>query len=386
MTRRTLTRCTLALLLALQARSARAETFSDILDTPITRPIGHALAQSIARSLPVAAASSGVSFVFDPETAAFERETVILGQLFLERAAPLGKGKWNVTANYQWVRIDSVDGEVLGALTDTDFPIVDPDTGAQFTIPLFGLDLVTHQFTFGATYGLTDDLDVNLTIPVLYSHFEVNVAFRDIASGRLQTDRVDSSVLGAGDLFLRSKYRFFSGELAEAAAGLILRLPSGNEDNFQGTGAMELAPLLYLSTQPFPLGSRFKTQAHVNGGIDFNAEDVNLSEGRLGVGLDLGMPDRFTVAIAMLSRYPFTGVAPPGAFDVDRVDPATGSMFRAPLLGLERNRENIFDLSFGGRVNLWRDTVFGLVNVILPLNDAGFRSEVVPLVGLEAAF
>ena len=40
----------------------------------------------------------------------------------------------------------------------------------------------------------------------------------------------------------------------------------------------------------------------------------------------------------------------------------------------------------GGRVNLWHDTVFGFANVILPLNRDGFRSDVIPLVGIEAAF
>ena len=34
----------------------------------------------------------------------------------------------------------------------------------------------------------------------------------------------------------------------------------------------------------------------------------------------------------------------------------------------------------------WRDTVIGFVNVLLPLGDAGFRSDVIPLAGVEASF
>jgi hypothetical protein len=37
-------------------------------------------------------------------------------------------------------------------------------------------------------------------------------------------------------------------------------------------------------------------------------------------------------------------------------------------------------------VLLWRDTVIGFANVLLPLNDDGFPSNVIPLVGEEAAF
>ena len=90
--------------------------------------------------------------------------------------------------------------------------------------------------------------------------------------------------------------------------------------------------------------------------------------------------------MAVLGRESFQGIAPPGFFDVARVDPRTGRRFTAPVLGLERDRASTYDLSLGGRVNLWHDTVFGFANVILPLNRDGFRSDVIPLVGIEAAF
>jgi len=37
-------------------------------------------------------------------------------------------------------------------------------------------------------------------------------------------------------------------------------------------------------------------------------------------------------------------------------------------------------------VNLWRDTLIGFVNAIVPLNADGFRAEVIPLAGIEATF
>jgi hypothetical protein len=37
-------------------------------------------------------------------------------------------------------------------------------------------------------------------------------------------------------------------------------------------------------------------------------------------------------------------------------------------------------------VNLWRDTLVGFANAVVPLNDAGVRTKVVPLVGVEATF
>jgi hypothetical protein len=40
-------------------------------------------------------------------------------------------------------------------------------------------------------------------------------------------------------------------------------------------------------------------------------------------------------------------------------------------------------LSIGGRAGLWRDTVFGFVNVAIPLNDAFVRTAPIPMIGLE---
>ena len=83
----------------------------------------------------------------------------------------------------------------------------------------------------------------------------------------------------------------------------------------------------------------------------------------------------------MLGRHPLRRVAPAGFFDFERKD---GSV--RPLFGLTGERSDLYDFSFGGRVNLWRDTLFGFANVIVPLNDEGIRSDAIPTFGLEASF
>jgi len=375
-------------LAALLVGRAEARTFREILGRrAITEPVGQAMAVSIGRSLPLTAASAGLSFTFNPETHAFERETEILGQLFLERPRPLGRGKLNVSLNYQFVRIDEVDGADLDRLHDTRFPIVDRTPQHRlFTLPRFGLDLDTHQVTTSATYGVTDSLDLNLTVPVLYSDFAVHAVARDRLTGQMQHSDVRSTKLGIGDVFVRGKQRLVHGAFGDLAAGLVLRAPAGNQDNFQGTGRWELGPHLYGATPSYALRPGVRLQGYGNGGVGFDVADAERSEARFGFGVDCALGERATVAAAVLGREAFAGIAPPGFFDVERVDPATGRHFRAPLLGLQRDRVSAYDLSLGGRVELWRDTLFGYVDVLLPINDDGFRSDVVPLIGLEAAF
>jgi len=74
----------------------------------------------------------------------------------------------------------------------------------------------------------------------------------------------------------------------------VLRLPSGNEDNFQGTGTTEVAPMLYASSASAGIGRWLQVRGYLNGGVNFNTDDVDQSEGRYGVGLDLGIADRVT--------------------------------------------------------------------------------------------
>lgn len=371
---------TVLALLAL-ATAARADLV-DRLDTPVLRGLGQALAVSVGKSLPVPAASSGITFTFDPRTSAFERETEVLGQLFLERARPIGKGRLNVSVTYQYVHTDELDGQSLDSLSDTR-PIRDPATGVAFVIPKLDIDLVTHEMTTSVTYGLTDDLEVNLTIPVLYTEVDLDGRLRQLGGGPfpIQQGATDDSVLGVGDVFLRGKYRLLRGRFGELAAGLVFRLPSGNEDDFQGTGLFEVGPRLYASTPAIQLAPRVRVQGFLEAGLDLTPQDGDRSEGRFGVGADLMLASRVTVSVAFLGREPFGRLVPPGTLDVPRTD---GS--RTPIFGLDPGRPSYYDFSVGGRVNLWRDTVFGMWNVIVPIDHDGVRASVVPLVGVEVAF
>ena len=372
-------RAVVVALLAL-ATAARADLV-DRLDTPVLRGVGAALSASVGKSLPIPAASSGITFTFDPRTSAFERDTEVLGQVFLERARPIGKGKLNVSVTYQYVETDLFDGHDL-SFADRR-PIRDPASGVAFVIPRLDLELVTHEMTTSVTYGLTDDLEVNVTVPVLHSTIDVGGRLRQLDGGPfpIQGGATVDSEVGVGDVFVRGKYRFLRGRFGELAAGLVFRLPSGNEDDFQGTGLFEVSPRLYASTPAIAVGPHVRVQGFLNAGVDFTPEDGSRGEGRYGAGIDVMLTTRATFSVAFLGREPFGRLVPPGTLDVPRTDGT-----RTPIFGLEPGRPSYYDLSIGGRVNLWRDTVFGMVNVIVPVNRDGVRASVVPLVGIEVVF
>jgi hypothetical protein len=371
----------LALVVTLAVAGVARAELNDRLDTPILRGVATALAVSVGKSLPVPSASSGITFTFDPATSAFERSTEVLGQLYLERANPIGKGRFNVSVTYQYVNTDEVQGRSLASLSDPK-PIRDPKTGTLFVIPRFDLSLVTHEITTNFTYGVTDDLEVNLAVPVLHSTLDVDPLLRQVGGGRIQTGSEVDTELGVGDIFLRGKYRLVRSRFGDLAAGLLFRLPSGNENDFQGTGLFEVDPRLYASTPVVTLAPPIRAQGFVNAGLDLTPQDSSRSEGRWGVGVDIMFATRLTLSVALLGREPFARLLQPGTLDVTRAD---GS--RSPIFGLRPGQPSYYDVSIGGRVNLWRDSVFGIFNVVVPANpDQGVRASVIPLVGIEATF
>jgi len=371
----------LALLYVASAEAA-TNTFADAFG-PRLRRLGDALARSIARSFPVIAASPGVTFTFDFDAGAFVRSSELLGQLFLERAETVGRGKLNVSLDYQRVKIDTIDGKDIEDLHDTT-PILQR-RGRPATIPELDIDVDTHEVTTNITYGVTDDLDVNLIVPVVYSEFGLSARLSAPGAGSVPL-RVRSSASGVGDLFLRGKYHVLRLDWLQLAGALVLRVPSGKKSDFQGTGSVEVEPLLIASTPPLAPTRWLRLRGYANGGMNFDAEDVDGSEGHWGIGLDWLASNRFTPAIALLARHAFRRIEPAGFFDVPRRDLSTGRTFVAPLFGIRDRRPDYYDLSIGGRVSLWRDTVIGFVNAIVPLNRDGVRSDVIPLAGIEAAF
>lgn len=371
-------RVAVAIVLLALASAARAD-LDDAYDRATTRPLGRALARSVAKALPVPAASSGITFTFDPATSAFERSTEVLGQLFLERARPIGRGKLNVSLTYQYVDLDTYEGRDLDSLSDRR-PIQDPTHPVTFVIPRFDASLVTHVVTPSLTYGVTDELELNLTMPVLHTDSDVDARLRVIGGGS-QRGAVSGDATAFGDIFVRAKYRLLHGRFGDLAAGLVFRLPSGDVDDFQGTGLFEVGPRLYATTAAVALAPQIRVQGFLDAGLDLTPENARRGEGRYGIGVDLMLASRATLSIAFLGREPFSRLLPADAVLVPRAD---GS--RTPLFGIDPGHPSYYDLSIGGRINLWGDTVFLTGNVIVPLNDDGVRASVIPLIGIEAAF
>ena len=360
--------------------------------------LGDALADTAARSLPVTSASAGFTYRYNAQAEVFERTSDTLGPIFLERPDTLGRNKFNINVSYQYVDLDEFDGDSTDSLQNKN-PLVARVTDANGTLTGFTANRLKYDFSLknhitaiSATYGVLDDLDVNLLIPVIVTTFDVT-ANRQVV-GQADTDGafgpLDESAptlkssdngthTGVGDILLRAKYQLARLGWLRSAAGLQFRLPSGDQANFQGTGDFEVSPELYLSTL---LAGR--VEPHANFGLDLRTDDVSRSLARYGLGVDVDVTKRIGIALAFLGRSEFNGVA--DNKDTSFLHLVNGRLEQQQLLGLDFGRKDYFDFSFGGRAVVWRQIML-FVNGIYALNDQGLRnSTIIPTIGLEGTF
>ena len=370
-------------------------------------PIGPALANSVASTYPVASASSSVTYAFNPKTETFERQTLVLGPIVGERAETIGQGQINIGVSYSAVDLSTINGNDLGNLVNqasiggqvVSFPVpggVVRNNG-KFTnfLPVLvhaNIDVEANIGTPSITYGVTPDLDVNLSVPLIETYLNVKVnetvpdprlpefMLRDCNPNGPADDpntckpneirpttinrQAGGRATGFGDLLLRLKYVLLRDKPVDLAAGLGVSFPSGDPDNFQGTGTYQVQPEVVVSKV---IAERFEPLLDL--GVNLNADDVDRSSFRWAVGSTATVYGPLTAAAVLLGRNEFNA----------QTDPISVPFF------FQINRNDYYDFSFGLRC-LFAESGVISANVIVPLNRDGLRADYIPTLQAEYAF
>ncbi len=380
-----------ALALSLRDRFPEVARRVGLEPGPAFDALADAIADTAARNLPIISASAGFTYRYNPEIEAFERSSDTLGPMFMERPDTIGRNKFNVNVSFQYVELNQYDGTPTHHL-QADSPLIAGGTNPSFTANnlRYSFKLINNIAGLSFTYGILDNLDVNILVPLISTDFDVTAHATQVASA--DTDlafspapepekvaTLRSTKFGIGDILLRGKYQLPRCGWLRSAAGLQLRLPSGDQANFQGTGDFEASPYIYLSTVLWG-----RVEPHANLGIDFRTDDVTRSEGRYSLGADVDVTKRIGIVLAFLGRSQFSGSADSGDTSFLHLTPA--GVRTQPLLGLDFGRKDFYDLSFGARAVIWRQIML-FANGIYALNNDGLRNDsVIPLVGVEGTF
>jgi|SRR5579862_7270967 len=352
--------------------------------------------------LPATSTVPGVTYVFDPELGVPVRSSGSLGPVFLERAETVGRHQVLLGLSYLHADLDQLDGHdaASGLFFQNSAPAVDTNTGEPLRIRnrLTFQELAIHlnEVSVSATYGITDDWDANVLLPLVETALDTEARSQNFtvhADGSVVPDRpthlaLHDDAFGVGDLLLRTKYRVARTRLVDVAAGLTLRAPTGTTGDFHGIGDWTVTPAAILSRE---FGHH---ELHANVGVECNAGDLTRSRVRYGIGATIQPTERFAGLIDVLGssgvaddKFSQDGVAIPtsrfnGPFQTGpAIAGSDGSVHFTSVVP----RTDIVDLALGVKGTLV-GRLIGFVTVILPLTNDGLRADVIPAGGIEYTF
>jgi hypothetical protein len=408
-------------------------------------------------SLRLASPTSGITFVF--ENGVMKRSTESYGPILGERAETIGRHRIFLAGTYQYFPFSTLDGIDLKNVpavynhsdslnpngtkrlpTDPMSP-GDPGVELEYIRTTDRIDLKVHQFTFYATYGLTNRSNVSVAVPILNVRLGISsdativrmpdpivqglplqqayIASPNTFPGNLypSTGPLEGcaptltcsgyfhyfdpanpatslthnfsnakTASGIGDVVFRAKGTVFKHERTAVALGADVRVPTGDENNFLGTGAAGVKPFLSASYHS-------RISPHADLGYEFNGSSILAgpsigTKGRLpdqlfySAGVDAGVTRKLTLAVDLLGQrfYGAPGVRQGAWEDVLKVSHPDV----AQTIPIHRSF-NTDDLALGGKYSPFGNwLVTG--NVQIKLDNGGLRAKVVPLVGLSYTF
>ncbi|HXG45314.1 MAG TPA: hypothetical protein VNJ71_11210 [Gemmatimonadales bacterium] len=371
-----------------------------------------AIAVAVA-NVPISAATSGVAFRFEGGRPV--RTAVSAGPIFGERVQTLGRGRFLAGVNLTATTFQAVRGVPLENLAFTfthqnvcrtnpawvpgtpcpGFAAADTALGS----PSFENDVIEVNTSIDfdlqvaslfLTFGLLDRVDLGVAVPLVRvdlrggsiarvvpfsfptPHFFGTAANPSLASA----SSIDDNATGIGDVAARLKVNL--GGTDRGAFGFLadVRFPTGNEDDFLGTGEFAVRGLAILS-------GRFGSfSPHLNGGYLYRAGNSLTDAVLATAGFDQLVSPSVTLAVDFISQWEV------GDNPLVLPGPVT---FTAPTLrrvrptSIPNRRDHIVDASLGFKFLTGRGLTL-VTNALIPLNDGGMRGDWAGTLGAEYAF
>jgi hypothetical protein len=361
-------------------------------------------------TVPLPSPASGFTYQFDPGTGTFMRTTRSFGPILADRGETIGKNKIAFGYTYQFFSFDHLDGLSL-ANVPAVFTHDSADLGggrADIVATANTVEATVSQLSGALTYGLTDRVDVSLAVPVVQTRLSLlsnatihrigtgsNLAvhyFRDPdAIGGYGSTRqyfAEGSAAGIGDLVARVKTMLMREGTRAFAAGVDVRIPTGDEANLLGSGALGVRPFAAVSSSIGVFAPHANVAYQWNGksalaGDARSAEEADLPDQfTYVVGADVLMTERLSVIFDLFGQR---------VIDSPRLVPRsstrTGVAGSVTLNDILFTSESYWTSSggFGLKANL-APRLLVAFNLRFAITDGGLTDRLSPLIGMEWAF
>jgi hypothetical protein len=349
--------------------------------------------------------ASGFTYEFDPATGVFRRTTGSFGPILAERAETVGAGRFSFGAAFQRFNFQTIEGldlkQVPAVFTHDSAQLLG---GRQDVVTTTNaIEASVSQFTTYVTVGVTDRFDVSAAMKVITNDLKVTshatiqrlgttnplTHFYRLSNGDIGNERVfvaQGRATGLGDVTIRMKTTIDRRRAHAVAAGMDIRLPTGDQMNLLGTGTAGLQPFVVVSA------TYQRVSPHANASYQWNGSSILAGNPATGqsadfpdqaayaAGADVAVNPRLTLALDLLGRF-YVNAERLGQQTFHALD----NVSTYPNIAFSRDSFNALSGSVGMKVNLGgRFLLDG--NLVFALDDHGVRDPVVPLIALEYAF
>jgi hypothetical protein len=274
------------------------------------RLVNIALTSQLA-AVPLPSPASGFTYQFNSETGTFVRSTSSFGPILSERGETIGRGRLAFGFSYQFISFDHLDDVPLVAVpavfTHDNFEAGGGRSDVVFTQNTIKADV--GQFTGALTYGVSDRVDLALVVPIISTHLSMvsNARIQRVGTGTNNTIHyfrnaagidgrgdttqffAEGSASGVGDIVFRVKSTVMKEKDRAFAVGMDARLPTGDERNLLGAGALGIRGFGAFSM------SMARFAPHVNLAYQWNGSSV--LAGDVASGQEADLPDQFLWAM-----------------------------------------------------------------------------------------
>lgn len=365
---------------------------------------GRTIAKNVS-SFPIPTTVGSETFVFVDGVPT--RTSNSFGPIVAERAQTLGRGRVSTGVTYSRLSFSELRGVDMQDLQfnfvhdNVDFPNCDQIFGgdcSEWGTPLFendvialalDLDVRADVWTMFASYGVTDWLDVSVAVPVVsLEMFGESRASVRVATGAEPThffggtpeapvlsasQTVRETAGGLGDVAARLKARITRGETWQLGVLTEVRLPTGRAEDFLGSGEWNARSQLVFS------GILGDFAPHAGFGYEYRGSEFDENEFKANVGFDQRLADWATLAIDVLGSFKAgeRALLLPAPVQIEAPFPRT-----VRLTNIPERRDDVVDGAVGFKLRA-RDGLYVLLNALIPLNEGGLRSDVVPTMGIE---
>ena len=357
---------------------------------------------------PIGSTSGGETFRF--EAGVPVRTSTSAGPIFSERAQTLGRGRGAVGIGRSTSHFASLRGVDLHSIDlyftheNVNFAGCDSIQGGsckQMGLPLLENDIMQFKLNMDinvevnsiyATYGLFDNMDVGIVLPLVsttihgrseaqmipfggptVAHFFAGTSSIPVLAASRD---VSGSAFGLGDVAVRTKVGIRQSDRANVAVLGDARFATGDDENLLGSGRFSARVLAILS-------GRYGTFApHGNAGYLFRAGDVQNDAVLATVGFDQLMADKVTLAVDLVSELQVGRsklvLPPPVKYDFP---------FKRTIMptSIPDTADDIVNGSFGFKFSASNGFTV-VTNALVPLNRGGLRANITYTGGLEFAF